>query len=70
MPQVLATLLPFKVSGLAKAALAWLIPCLSQSRDLKREQSGQHLSNERTSELRVPCVVRQRPEAGTRWSKE
>ncbi len=43
MTEVLATLLAFKVSGLGWAAPAWLSPCPTQTRDLKREESGQHL---------------------------
>ncbi len=66
MPQVLATLLAFKVSGLAKAALAWLIPCPSQTRDLKREESGQHLSHERAPGAESPLRSEPGPEARAR----
>ena len=67
---VLATLLPFKVSGLAKAGSQPSNRRLSQTRDLKREQIGQHLSNERTRELRDHCVVWRGPEDGTSWNRK
>ena len=57
MPHVLATLLAFKVSALAGAGAQQAGAALARPETLKGEQSGQHLSHERASELRAPCGV-------------